>query len=524
MSRSLMAVVMLGWMVGIAGVGTADPPTQSEATSGMVSIDMVEAGIGDVIRAVTTASGASIVMAGDVTGTITLCMPRAGVDQVLERICLVKGLYWWKDGSGTYFVSAHPQPGSAVGSVTLPGLLPRDTETHQMHTLQFVSPQYVVYQLGLSDDPGPEPYMRDPDFAKSLYGAAPGGLGELAGRGGGGGGGRGGGGGGGGARGGGGGGGAARSGGGGGGAVGGAGRGGGAGGGDLGTFLPEGISEIVAYPMLNSLLIRGTEEGIDRFIEFLKLIDRKPQQIVIEIQAILVSEDVLKSYGFSWFYNVGNLVIQPLNFSTAPYSMRLGYRVPGNDNFSLEMTYLLTSGQGKVTDAIRVATMNLLPATNQVTTFYPVVTGSSTVAGTLTTTVTTSTIITTYTITTNITITPRINGDGTVTMYIPYTKSDITDFIVIPLPGGGQSTVPIITTNTITTNLNVRDGETFVLGGFVSDRNLEKFQKMPILGDLPVIGRLFNKRELTKSNAETLIFITPRIIKEEAAPATLGPI
>jgi type IV pilus assembly protein PilQ len=52
----------------------------------------------------------------------------------------------------------------------------------------------------------------------------------------------------------------------------------------------------------------------------------------------------------------------------------------------------------------------------------------------------------------------------------------------------------------------------------------ESIRKVPLLADLPVIGQLFQRKVYSEQEAETLIFITPRIIKEEAAPATLGPI
>ncbi len=123
-------------------------------------------------------------------------------------------------------------------------------------------------------------------------------------------------------------------------------------------------------------------------------------------------------------------------------------------------------------------------------------------------------------------ITPRINGDGTITMTIPYSKSDITDFVTAPTGVNSTSTqqIPITTSTSLGTTLNVRDGETMVIGGSVSNRDLGTELRMPILGDLPFIGNLFNHRTRSVDDSETLIFITPRIIKDEAAPATLGVI
>jgi type II secretory pathway component GspD/PulD (secretin) len=82
-----------------------------------------------------------------------------------------------------------------------------------------------------------------------------------------------------------------------------------------------------------------------------------------------------------------------------------------------------------------------------------------------------------------------------------------------------------VTSNDLTTTITVRDGETFVLGGFIDKSVLETERRLPLLGELPIIGDLLFTREVrTINDSETLVFVTPRIIKEEAAPATLGPI
>ena len=86
---------------------------------------------------------------------------------------------------------------------------------------------------------------------------------------------------------------------------------------------------------------------------------------------------------------------------------------------------MLTTEQGKVTDAIRVATMNLMTASNSVTTQYPVVTTTSTVSSGVVPVTSTGVNLSFIPMTSQINITPRINGDGTITMTIPYSKSDI---------------------------------------------------------------------------------------------------
>jgi type II secretory pathway component GspD/PulD (secretin) len=303
----------------------------------------------------------------------------------------------------------------------------------------------------------------------------------------------------------------------------GGGRGGGAGGGGtLSQFLPDSVTDMVAVPILNGLIIRGSEEGVNKLIEFIKMIDRKPQQIIVELQSVAVSTEMEKQFGIQWFYTIGNTTIQPIGFSPGGGSLQIGYA--GHQNFQATLSYLLTSGHGKVTSAIRVSTMNLLPAYNQVYVQYPFVQIGGVAGGGLggggVQTVTVSYIP----IVTQLSILPQILGDGTINMVVPFTKSDITGQVPVPLAGYGTYEAPIITQNQLLTTINVRDGETFVVGGAVTGNDQQTELKMPLLGDIPWLGQLFNQRTRTTSETETLLFITPRIVKEEAAPASLGPV
>ncbi|MCJ7752859.1 MAG: hypothetical protein MUQ65_17520, partial [Armatimonadetes bacterium] len=293
--------------------------------------------------------------------------------------------------------------------------------------------------------------------------------------------------------------------------------------GALSQFLPEEIDAMIAFPPLNSLMIRGTEESINELIELLKLVDRKPQQIILELQSVQVSTSLQKQMGVDWFYVAGNTRIEPKDMSVPP-SIVVSYTPPGIQNFAATLTYLLETGRGRIVDAIRVSTMNLLPAVNEVVVDYPWVTVGGIAGDPFRGTNIQTISVETYSVATTLAITPRINGDGTITMYIPYSKSVISGTIFVPTPSGNVE-YPITTTNNLYTTVNVRDGETFVVGGFINRDELETERRIPILGSLPIIGDLLFTRSVRSVNeTETLLFITPRIVKEEAAPATLGPI
>jgi len=279
----------------------------------------------------------------------------------------------------------------------------------------------------------------------------------------------------------------------------------------------------IAYAPLNALLIQGTEEGLNEFIELLRFLDRKPQQIIVEMQEVLVSTSLNKAMGVDWYYIAGNTTVTPQGMSTAA-SIIVGYNPPGNQDFKAALTYLLQTGSGRVTSAIRIATMNLLPAYNMVVVNYPWVTVGGISGDPFRGTNIQTISVTNYPIVSSLYIVPRINGDGTITLSIPYSKSAITGTVAIPQEFGSYE-YPIVTQNALWTTVNVRDGETFVVGGFVDKSLTSSETRLPILGHLPIIGDLlFTRHQKAVQESETLLFITPRIIKEEEAPATLGPI
>lgn len=104
-----------------------------------------------------------------------------------------------------------------------------------------------------------------------------------------------------------------------------------------------------------------------------------------------------------------------------------------------------------------------------------------------------------------LTVTPSITPEGTVQM-----KLEISKDAQGALTDAGYA----IDTNQLSTNVIVGDGETVVLGGLYEDNKTDDLEKVPFLGDLPVVGKMFTSKVKTQSKRELLIFITPRIMNE----------
>ena len=82
------------------------------------------------------------------------------------------------------------------------------------------------------------------------------------------------------------------------------------------------------------------------------------------------------------------------------------------------------------------------------------------------------------------------------------------------VPSGNGGLIPTIDTTELTTQVLVGNGETVVLGGVFENDESITVEKVPLLGDIPYVGRLFKSTANRQEKTETLIFITPRILSE----------
>jgi pilus assembly protein CpaC len=142
---------------------------------------------------------------------------------------------------------------------------------------------------------------------------------------------------------------------------------------------------------------------------------------------------------------------------------------------------------------------------------YPVVQGSSTGAGP-----TVTIMFKEYGIRLNFipTVTPR----GTIRLQVaPEVSSlDFTNAVTI---SGFQ--VPAIAVRRVKTEIELDRGQSFAIGGLLDNRETETFQKLPFLGDIPVLGKFFQSIDRTKSNTELIVIVTPEIVNPIPAGAPL---
>ncbi|MDB5332288.1 MAG: gspD 1, partial [Phycisphaerales bacterium] len=114
-------------------------------------------------------------------------------------------------------------------------------------------------------------------------------------------------------------------------------------------------------------------------------------------------------------------------------------------------------------------------------------------------------------------VTPHINPEGLVILDVAPEISQLAD-TTVPISAGVDA--PVINKRSAQSRVGIINGQTIVIGGLMEDRKTTSVSKVPILGDIPLLGELFKRTQVSKSKTELLIFLTPHVAQQ---PETLKP-
>lgn len=292
---------------------------------------------------------------------------------------------------------------------------------------------------------------------------------------------------------------------------GGGGQGGQGGGGnfDLGLeggtgLVPEGIDRVVWDPATNSLLVFGTADAISELRGVIERLDVAPRQVLIKLEFVTTSRSLETSLGIDWLYTRGTIFAgnRPGSFARTSDPVFINY---STGNVATRLRTFLSEGNGRVVSAPIVRTLENQPAFlfSQVqTTIFSATTQNG--PGGITTTfnpipITSSTFIN---------VKPRVNGDGTITMFLTPQVSEFGE--IRRSPDGTE--IPDLLNQGLAVVTTVKDGETIALGGLTRKQDRVSTSRIPLLSDLPIIGRLFRGQNKSYNTQELIIFVTPKIV------------
>ena len=274
----------------------------------------------------------------------------------------------------------------------------------------------------------------------------------------------------------------------------------------------------------NSLLVRDTLEHIDEIRKLITSLDIPIRQVLIESRIVIAEESFTRELGASMSGSSNNTGIgQTLNASDtslAPGST-LTRSLPNNSAslfsngggffqgvlgmssriLEFELKAKQTEGIVEVVSSPRVITSNQRQARIQDGEEIPFESGQSSTTGT-TTTFKKAVM--------SLEVTPQITPDDRVILDIKVTK----DTPSLVESGNGQTSIAI-NTKEVETQVLVNNGETVVLGGIYIEEHNTSESKIPLLGDIPLLGWLFRNKTTSDDKRELLIFVTPKILKDQ---------
>jgi general secretion pathway protein D len=284
-------------------------------------------------------------------------------------------------------------------------------------------------------------------------------------------------------------------------------------GGQAGILLPsEGFDGIVANDLDNSIIVRGTPEAIEYIRRILRFLDVAPKQVLIRAEFVTVSRNDAEKFGIDWNLARVNLQAGASGLADRSAPVFVNY---ATGNLVANLRALLSETRGRVVNAPVVVTQNNSPAS---VTFFTLdyVEQQFVVFNQAGQPTTFSTFVPVQ-IPTFLSVTPRVNADGTITL---------TLFPQVTAPKrirvGGRD-LPGADSQSVLTVRRIRNGETLVIGGLITRSDNTATNKIPLLGDLPVIGQFFRSRERAVVESELLIFVTATVLDEEESTGTLSP-
>ncbi len=260
----------------------------------------------------------------------------------------------------------------------------------------------------------------------------------------------------------------------------------------------------------NTLIVNDTQDFIDKIRNMVDLLDVQVKQVMVEARIVTAQTDFSRELGIRWSANkLNNRPVWGGDFQPSfDLGVDLGTGSAGTFNFgllkisdymlNLELTALQADGHGEVLSAPKVLTGDKQKAYILRGDQIPYQTWSAE-SGTTTSFVDANL---------KLEVTPSITPDGKVQMELKIEKDTV-----------GQLTQAgyLINTNELETNVLVNDGETVVLGGIFDDIQQNQNERVPFLGELPVVGNLFRNNVKTNTQTELLIFVTPRIVNDSVS-------
>jgi general secretion pathway protein D len=254
---------------------------------------------------------------------------------------------------------------------------------------------------------------------------------------------------------------------------------------------------------LNAVWLRGSPDYIARMKQMIAVIDIPVDSVILETQMVELTETGSKALGIDFANANGQIgVITYQRGQFIPPGIPAGNHLT-SVAFQAALYAQINKGNGRILSKPRIAAQSGSTA--------KIITGD---ALPILTAITLSGVngvqqqVQYVNVGVTLQIAPRVSGDGFVSSHIYCVVSSVT---------GYSQGYPTISQRQAETAATVRDGDSFVIGGLTQDENLNTRTKVPLLGDLPILGQAFRTDKNSRTKTELYIVVTPHVVHHVGA-------
>ncbi|CAE6728297.1 secretin N-terminal domain-containing protein [Paraburkholderia haematera] len=273
------------------------------------------------------------------------------------------------------------------------------------------------------------------------------------------------------------------------------------------------IKEVVIDERANTVTIRGTPDTIKVAEEMIAAQDLPEPEVMLEVEVLEVSHERLSNLGIEWPNSF--TMSTPSTVDTWGALHHLPLNALNVSGLSATANFKLTDTDANLLASPRIRTRNKEKARILIGDKLPVISSSSTPS---TSGPSYTQMIQYIDVGIKLEVEPQVYRDGDVGIKLNLEVSNITNTIQSGNSQTGLSSLAYqIGTRSASTSLRLRDGESQILGGLISDQDRRSADKVPGLGQLPVLGRLFSDHNGDHVKTEIVLQITPHIVRPQLA-------
>jgi len=259
---------------------------------------------------------------------------------------------------------------------------------------------------------------------------------------------------------------------------------------------------------LNAIVLSGSPQQIAQMEGLIRQLDVPVRSVLLDTSVIEVTENGAKALGLDYNQTPTTPITRVFNSQSQAINGLPSTAVPGALEFQTNLFLLVSKGGAHILANPKILTEDGVTASILTGDSLPIRVNTPVGVGGVGTIASQVEYIN---VGVNLQILPRITGDHTVEANVFSEVSSVSGFTA--------NNDPQISTRQAQTRVNLVEGQTLVIGGLMQQRDIHNLQKIPLLGDLPLVGALFRFYTETRQNTNLIITITPHI---EPAPGEVG--